>query len=554
MYKNIEKIRLLRKKYKNNENIQHKIYDEQKIIPLNVYQSWYTNDIPSAIEKIIDSLKIENPEFKCYLYTIEMCRDFIKNNFKNLLYTFDKLQSNLQKLQLWKYCILYINGGIYLDIKYTCTNNFKLVTLTNKEYFCKNNNQICDYLIVCLPYNSILLKCIEKMVDNVKNNLYSPINIICENINLCELSYNLKEKSIYFNSKCILKMYPDYNIDKLDSYNSLNQITLYNSSNLYNYLYLTPITKTILTKTIMKNINEINQEYNYITFYSGSPCIIKHPSKLKRYIINIRWINYKLNDDGTVLNIALPKGISLNSRFETDGNFNRITNEIFLEDNYAIEKNYNYLGLEDMRIFNYMNETYYTASYYDNNRKIISISANIYNLNDSEYTLNRNIITPQFNNANRIEKNWVYVNYNNSLHIIYTWYPITICELNLNKNSLEVVEYKYNIPEFFKGTKGSTCGFIFNKEIWFVLHKSQISNYQHYFAVFDLDMNLLRYSELFKLDNCRVEFCIGLIIEKNRTILSYSSLDTNCIISTYDNDYINNNIKWYNKSEFFPNI
>ena len=70
-------------------------------------------------------------------------------------------------------------------------------------------------------------------------------------------------------------------------------------------------------------------------------------------------------------------------------------------------------------------------------------------------------------------------------------------------------------------------------------------NYQQNFSVFDLDMNLLRYSEPFKLDNSRVEFCIGLIIEENRTILSFSSLDTNIYIGTYDNNYINNKLKWW---------
>jgi len=42
-------------------------------------------------------------------------------------------------------------------------------------------------------------------------------------------------------------------------------------------------------------------------------------------------------------------------------------------------------------------------------------------------------------------------------------------------------------------------------------------------------MNIIRYSELFKLGNCQVEFCIGLIIKNNNIILSYSLLDTECM-------------------------
>ena len=65
------------------------------------------------------------------------------------------------------------------------------------------------------------------------------------------------------------------------------------------------------------------------------------------------------------------------------------------------------------------------------------------------------------------------------------------------------------------------------------------------FAIFDLNMNLIRYSELFTFNNCKVEFCIGLIIKDNEVILSYSLLDIQSTIAVYDLEYINNNIKWY---------
>ena len=111
------------------------------------------------------------------------------------------------------------------------------------------------------------------------------------------------------------------------------------------------------------------------------------------------------------------------------------------------------------------------------------------------------------------------------------------------------------MPEFFQNARGSTVGCHFDNEIWFVLHKAQnnrhlktgspIYNYQHFFAVFDLNMNLKRHSESFKLGDKMVEFCTGLIMEENRLILSYSLLDTHSYVSTYDYDIIRNSIKWY---------
>ena len=37
-------------------------------------------------------------------------------------------------------CVLYIHGGIYLDIKFECVNKFPLIKLTDKEYWVRDTN------------------------------------------------------------------------------------------------------------------------------------------------------------------------------------------------------------------------------------------------------------------------------------------------------------------------------------------------------------------------------------------------------------------------------
>ena len=52
---------------------------------------------------------------------------FIKSHFsKRVLYAYDKLIPGAFKADLWRYCIIYINGGIYIDIKYECLH-FKFI-------------------------------------------------------------------------------------------------------------------------------------------------------------------------------------------------------------------------------------------------------------------------------------------------------------------------------------------------------------------------------------------------------------------------------------------
>ena len=66
----------------------------------------------------------------------------------------------------------------------------------------------------------------------------------------------------------------------------------------------------------------------------------------------------------------------------------------------------------------------------------------------------------------------------------------------------------------------------------------------HFFAIFDLQMNLLRYSEPFKFQNYKVEFCLGLIVQDKQIILSYSVMDTQSFISVYSMKNVKD-INWY---------
>lgn len=149
-----------------------------RVIPLHIYQTWHTKNIPPHMKKCVEQLKADNPEFTYHFYDDNDCRDFIKENFSSdVLYAFDKLKPGAYKADLWRYCVLYINGGIYLDIKYGCKDGFKLIELTDKEYFVRDGKfndkyGIYNAFMVCKPKNDVLFGGIVKIVENVKNKYY----------------------------------------------------------------------------------------------------------------------------------------------------------------------------------------------------------------------------------------------------------------------------------------------------------------------------------------------------------------------------------------------
>ena len=159
------------------------------IIPLKIYQTWYTKDLLPYMKNNIEQLKYINPEFEYSLFDDNDCREFIKNNFEeDVLITFDKLKPGAYKADLWRYCILYINGGVYLDIKFKCVNGFKLIALTEKERFPTDvviseypkepNKAVYNGFMMALTKNKKLFNAIQQVVLNVKLNYYgnSPLD------------------------------------------------------------------------------------------------------------------------------------------------------------------------------------------------------------------------------------------------------------------------------------------------------------------------------------------------------------------------------------------
>lgn len=198
-------------------------------IPANLFQTWKTKNLPPFMKACVSRLKRQNPEFKYFLYDDEDCREFIAEHFDtDVLESFDILLPGAYKADLWRYCVLYMRGGIYLDIKYECVKDFKLESLLGKAHYVidrkefaePGKNVVYNGFIVSPAKNPILKKCIDQIVRNVKNREYgfNPLyptgpglfgEILGRDKDI-DLEYSTDAKNILWNGKKILQMYPEY--------------------------------------------------------------------------------------------------------------------------------------------------------------------------------------------------------------------------------------------------------------------------------------------------------------------------------------------------------
>jgi len=121
---------------------------------------------------------------------------------------------------------------------------------------------------------------------------------------------------------------------------------------------------------------------------------------------------------------------------------------------------------------------------------------------------------------------------------------------------LELIEER-TMPAIFKNARGSSCGSTYkdklgNTEVWFIVHLVSYEKPRHYYhilVVFDVDMNLLRYSSPFKFEGECIEYCIGLIVEEERVIIPYSTMDRTTKLALYSKNYIDSKMVYIVKNK-----
>lgn len=149
------------------------------MIPKTIIQTYYTNEIPKEIRLATESWQLLNPEYKYLFFDDEMCANFISDNFnKDVLKSFNSLIPGAFKADLFRYCFLYINGGVYVDIDNVCLT--PLDNFINKEdtFVSVKDNSLGDQgliynsFIACEKNQLVLKKAIDLVVYNVLNKIY----------------------------------------------------------------------------------------------------------------------------------------------------------------------------------------------------------------------------------------------------------------------------------------------------------------------------------------------------------------------------------------------
>jgi len=124
-----------------------------------------------------------NKEFDYYLYSDEDSAAYIEKHFSiDVLHAFYLLKPGAYKSDLMRYCLLYKEGGVYIDIKFNTIMPLRDIIKETPEVYVKDMGaEGCFYngFIISPPNNNIFKRCIDEIVESCKLQRYgnSPLSI-----------------------------------------------------------------------------------------------------------------------------------------------------------------------------------------------------------------------------------------------------------------------------------------------------------------------------------------------------------------------------------------
>ena len=165
-----------------NDNLP--ILDNYNIIPNYLFQTYY--DKKKIPQYIFDNIKKYATNYTYYLYDDIDAKDFLLKYFdKEVFDRFNSLKKGAHKADLLRYCLLYVYGGVYLDIKMILIKPLDDI-FKGKTYFytCIDMNKNATYnaIIASKPRNIIFLKLIKHILDLYNFSIKIDYLIFCKKL------------------------------------------------------------------------------------------------------------------------------------------------------------------------------------------------------------------------------------------------------------------------------------------------------------------------------------------------------------------------------------
>lgn len=271
-----------------------------------------------------------------------------------------------------------------------------------------------------------------------------------------------------------------------------------------------------------------------------NPSIVKTN---KGYIVNCRAVNYVQWTPAYVVMDGTKVSKSKNVYIEYDKNLGKCFESIIEESPWLIQYNTMSKGLEDLRLFYYNDELYFTATSCELNKlgipKMCLGTFEIKNDHEKQKLISVNEITLLEGPAvERAEKNWMPLVIENDLYLIYSFKPYIIYKHNFQTKKSKQFITKDPLCDFSRFA-GSAPPIKFDEGYLVMVHEGiwlDRKYYIHRFVYLDKNLDVKKISKPFTFKHTGVEMCCGMVIDhnENKLIMSIALEDREAYLALLD--------------------
>jgi mannosyltransferase OCH1-like enzyme len=145
---------------------------QNNVIPKTIIQTYKTNKIHPYLHKNIMEIRKRNPDYDYRLITDSEGAFLIKNHFHERVFkAFEKLIIGAAKGDFIRYIVLFLYGGVYLDLDASIELELNTFIHPTDEFifFINGDANLEQFCFMIRPKHPLMLKIIEEMVTRIEN-------------------------------------------------------------------------------------------------------------------------------------------------------------------------------------------------------------------------------------------------------------------------------------------------------------------------------------------------------------------------------------------------
>tara|TARA_B100001939_G_scaffold186040_1_gene160231 strand:- start:2195 stop:2983 length:789 start_codon:yes stop_codon:yes gene_type:complete len=157
------------------------------MIPRKIFQTFEHGNFEPQFQYIVNDWKLENPDYEYHFYNAEDRQIFMKHYFSGKVYdAYTRIKPGAFKSDLWRYCVLYVHGGFYIDIDSICLGTLDMFVKKDTEFVAATDlnlgdleyHNVANAFIGSTPGHPILKNCINHIIELVEKEELPAENIM----------------------------------------------------------------------------------------------------------------------------------------------------------------------------------------------------------------------------------------------------------------------------------------------------------------------------------------------------------------------------------------